>query len=123
MRELRTENFIAALAGAAHRRQRATLKPALSREAIARYVPVLAHAAEEIALRWRTSERIRVKPAMQRLVTEQMCRAITGRGPGRRFHDAVVFAETLIGAGVAGTWRRSCCGVRATWLPRRAWSR
>jgi cytochrome P450 len=33
-----------------------------------------------------------------------MCRAMTGRGPGPRFHDAVVFAETLIGAGVAGTW-------------------
>jgi cytochrome P450 len=104
MRELRTEHFIAALDGAAHRHQRAILKPALSREAIARYVPVMAHTAEDIAVCWRPGERVRVKPAMQRLVTEQMCRAMTGRGPGPRFHDAVIFAETLIGAGVAGTW-------------------
>lgn len=104
MRELRTEHFIAALDGAPHRHQRAILKPALSREAIARYVPAMARAAEEIARRWRPGERVVVKPAMQRLVTEQMCRAMTGRGPGARFHDAVIFAETLIGAGVAGTW-------------------
>lgn len=104
MRELRTEHFIAALDGAPHRHQRAILKPALSREAIARYVPVMARTAEEIARRWRPGERVVVKPAMQRLVTEQMCRAMTGRGPGARFHDAVTFAETLIGAGVAGTW-------------------
>lgn len=104
MRQLGTQHFIAALDGAPHRHQRAILKPALSHEAIARYVPVMARTAEELARRWRPGERVAVKPAMQRLVTEQMCRAMTGRGPGARFHDAVVFAETLVGAGVAGTW-------------------
>lgn len=104
MRQLRTQHFIAALDGASHRHQRAILKPALSHEAIIRYVPVMARTAEELARRWRPGERVVVKPAMQRLVTEQMCRAMTGRGPGERFHDAVIFAETLIGAGVAGTW-------------------
>lgn len=104
MRQLGTQHFIAALDGAPHRHQRAILKPALSHEAIIRYVPVMARTAEELARGWRPGARVAVKPAMQRLVTEQMCRAMTGRGPGARFHDAVVFAETLIGAGVAGTW-------------------
>ncbi|MFI5274274.1 MAG: cytochrome P450 [Ktedonobacterales bacterium] len=107
MRELHTQHFIAALDGPPHRHQRAILKPALSRDAIARYIPRMARAAEQIARSWSPGGRVRVKPAMQALVTEQMCQAMTGRGPGSHFHDAVLFAETLVGAGIAGTWPRA----------------
>jgi len=104
MRELRTEDFIAALEGEPHRRQRALLKPALSREAIARYVPRMVQTASRLVRCWQPGTSIRIKPAMQLLVAEQMAYAMTGREAGERFHDAVTFAETLVGAGVAGTW-------------------
>jgi cytochrome P450 len=104
MRELRTENFIAALEGEAHRHQRGILKPSLSREAVARYVPTMTETVERIARTWRPGQRIRVKPVMQLIVSEQLGIAMTHHALGKRFEDAVIFAETLVGAGVAGTW-------------------
>ena len=104
MRELRTENFIAALDGEAHRHQRRILKPALSREAIRRYIPRMTESAERLARNWRPGERLRVMPMMQLLVSEQLGLAMMNHGLGERFQDAVTFAETLVGAGAAGTW-------------------
>ncbi len=104
MRELRTENFIAALEGEAHQHQRRILKPGLSREAVNRYIPKMLQAAEQIASAWKPGQRIKIKPTMQLLVSQQLGLAMTNHAPGERFQDAVIFAETLVGAGVAGTW-------------------
>lgn len=104
MRELRTENFIAALDGEAHRHQRRILKPALSREAINRYIPRMVEIAERIARNWHAGERLPVMATMQLLVSEQLGLAMINRALGEHFQDAVTFAETLVGAGAAGTW-------------------
>jgi cytochrome P450 len=47
---------------------------------------------------------VNVKTTMQLLVVEQLGLAMANRAVGQRFRDAVVFAETLVGAGAAGTW-------------------
>lgn len=104
MQELRTENFIAALEGEAHRHQRKILKPGLSREAINRYIPRMVQATESVASGWQSNQRLRVKPLMQLLVSEQLGLAMMNHALGERFKDAVTFAETLVGAGAAGTW-------------------
>jgi cytochrome P450 len=104
MSELRTENFIAALEGEAHQHQRKILKPGLSREAVNRYIPKMLQAAGQIARAWEPGQRVKIKPTMQLLVSQQLGLAMTNHAPGERFKDAVIFAETLIGAGVAGTW-------------------
>ncbi|HEY7357402.1 MAG TPA: cytochrome P450 [Ktedonobacterales bacterium] len=104
MRELHTENFIAALEGEAHRHQRKILKPSLSREAINRYIPRMLHETEQVARTWEPGQRVKIKPAMQLLVSQQLGLAMTNYALGERFKDAVTFAETLVGAGAAGTW-------------------
>jgi len=104
MQELRTENFIAALEGEAHRHQRKILKPGLSREAINRYIPRMVRVTESLAGSWQPNQRLKVKPLMQLLVSEQLGMAMMNQALGERFKDAVTFAETLVGAGAAGTW-------------------
>ncbi|HEU5370180.1 MAG TPA: cytochrome P450 [Ktedonobacterales bacterium] len=104
MKELRTENFIAALEGAPHRHQRKILKPSLSREAVNRYIPRMLQITEQAVHAWQPGQRVRIKPTMQFLVSQQLGLAMTNHALGERFHDAVTFAETLVGAGAAGTW-------------------
>ncbi|HEX6778159.1 MAG TPA: cytochrome P450 [Ktedonobacterales bacterium] len=104
MKELKTENFIAALDGASHRHQRKILKPSLSREAVNRYIPRMLQITEQVARAWKPGQQIRIKPTMQFLVSQQLGLAMTNYALGEQFHDAVIFAETLVGAGAAGTW-------------------
>src|SRR5215471_2764236 len=59
---------------------------------------------ESVAGSWQPNQRLKVKPLMQLLVSEQLGLAMMNHGLGERFQDAVTFAETLVGAGAAGTW-------------------
>ena len=99
-RQLQSANYPIATDGERHAHLRRTLKAAFTHDALDRYVPPMARAADDIVRRWQPGDRLRVLPAMHRLVGEQLGAALAHHALGDRLPDAVTFARFSVGAGL-----------------------
>jgi cytochrome P450 len=98
--QLHSANYAIATDGERHAHLRRTLKAAFTHDALDRYVPRMARTADGVVRRWQPRDRLRVLPAMHRLVGEQLGAAVTRHALGDRLPDAVTFARYSVGPGL-----------------------
>lgn len=99
-RQLHSTNYPIATDGERHAHLRRTLKAAFTHDALDRYVPRMARTADDIVRRWQPGDRLRVLPAMHRLVGEQIGAALAHHALGNRLSAAITFARFSVGPGL-----------------------
>jgi cytochrome P450 len=88
---MKTENFLLSHDGEKHRNLRKVLRRGYSKTAVTPEVPLLIQLAQEMARGWRKNEHILVVPAMKRLITTQLGKALLQHDPEGYFEDLQKF--------------------------------
>jgi cytochrome P450/CRP-like cAMP-binding protein len=96
-KELKGENLMFSIDGQRHQQVRQLLRPAYSREMLDRNLPHIGEVLESV-IRQAAGQSIPLRPLMQRLISEQLGRAILGRSPEKIFDEVVFFQTNLIEA-------------------------
>jgi cytochrome P450 len=97
-KELNAQNLISVHDGQRHHQIRQLLRPAYSREMLERNLPKIGEAIESLIRKAPVGQSIPLRPLVQRLVAEQLSRAILGRSLEKIFNDVVFFETNLIEA-------------------------
>jgi cytochrome P450 len=92
-----------ALDGEKHNYYRKLLRPAFSRERLTPHYPRLIDIAREHVRGWHVGQRLRVVPAMQRVITDLLGTALVGMVTGEYFQDLREMLNTLISVKVMKT--------------------
>jgi cytochrome P450 len=77
LREIGTDNFVVALDGDRHRHMRSIMRPAFAREAIAGYLPHMAHTTRDTIERWQSGQQVEMVETFRRLIIEQTALVMT----------------------------------------------
>jgi cytochrome P450 len=106
-KELNGQNLIFAQDGQRHREVRHLLRPAYSREMLDRNLRSIGEALESLIRKMPVGQSIPLRLLIQRLIAEQLSRAVLGRNPEKIFDDLVFFQTNLIEAflGNLTAWR------------------
>jgi cytochrome P450 len=97
-KELNGQNLIFAQDGHRHREVRHLLRPAYSSEMLERHLPSIGEALESLIRKTPVGQSVPLRLLIQRLIAEQLSRAVLGRNPERIFDDLVFFQTNLIHA-------------------------
>ena len=101
--EAGTEDYICHLDGPRHAHARSMMKPALSREAMAPFVPDLIRMVEKAAGAWEVGDIVPIVERFQRLTLDELALAAGGCPlSDPQFATLRRYADTFIGSGVAG---------------------
>jgi cytochrome P450 len=97
-KELNAPNLIFAHDGQRHREVRHLLRPPYARDMLDRSLPNIGEAIESLIRKAPVGQSIPLRLLIQRLIVEQLSRAILGRNPEKVFDDLVFFQTNLIDA-------------------------
>jgi cytochrome P450 len=95
-KELNAPNLISAHDGQRHREVRQLLRPAYSREMLDRNLSNIGKALESLIRKAPVGQSIQLRLLTQRLIAEQLSRAVLGRSPEKVFDDLVFFETNVI---------------------------
>jgi cytochrome P450/CRP-like cAMP-binding protein len=93
---LNTPNLILGNDGQRHQYVRRLLRPVYSREMLDRHLPQLGETVESLVRELPVGQAISARSVLQRLVAEQLSRAIVGRSAAEAFDDLTCFVPTII---------------------------
>jgi cytochrome P450 len=81
--------------GAANRQRRAQTSRIWSRARVVEQLAPMVAITRDFST-WQPGDRVAVRPAMQRIVAEQLGRLLVGFGPGEYLPDLIIYLDTLI---------------------------
>ncbi|MFD8982664.1 cytochrome P450 [Streptomyces sp. NPDC059564] len=96
-------NGVITCSNADHRRQQPVMRPALHRDQVARYAPVMSQCVAQIVEGWREGERLDVEASMYALAARVVARTLIAAPAGRGAADAMAGALPVL---LEGMFRR-----------------
>lgn len=101
---LETKRFLSTVDGDIHKQLRKALNPAVTRKQMVGYVPKLEAVAQEHLGRWTDAGVFDIRPALKRLVYDQLGGVLTRIDASEYYEDVVRVFDTAVRVGVTRLW-------------------